>query len=43
MTDLPDKTDYILGMAKLEGGVKILLDVDKVLKVVWVELLDKVA
>lgn len=25
-------TDYILGMAKMEGGVKILLDIDKVLK-----------
>ena len=25
------KTDYILGMAKMKGGVKILLDIDKVL------------
>ena len=24
-------TDYILGMAKMEGGVKILLDIDRVL------------
>ena len=24
--------DYILGMAKMEGGVKILLDIDKVLR-----------
>jgi purine-binding chemotaxis protein CheW len=24
-------TDYILGMAKMEGGVKILLDIDQVL------------
>ena len=24
-------TDYILGMAKVEGGVKILLDIDTVL------------
>jgi purine-binding chemotaxis protein CheW len=24
-------TEYILGMAKIEGGVKILLDIDKVL------------
>jgi len=24
-------TEYILGMAKMEGGVKILLDIDKVL------------
>lgn len=28
-TDL--NTDYILGMAKMEGGVKILLDIDRVL------------
>jgi purine-binding chemotaxis protein CheW len=25
------KTDYILGMAKMEGGIKILLDIDRVL------------
>ena len=25
------KTDYILGMAKIDGGVKILLDIDRVL------------
>jgi purine-binding chemotaxis protein CheW len=25
------KTDYILGMAKIDGGVKILLEIDKVL------------
>jgi purine-binding chemotaxis protein CheW len=43
MIDLPDKTDYILGMAKMDGGVKILLDVDKELKVAEVELLVKVA
>jgi purine-binding chemotaxis protein CheW len=24
-------TDYILGMAKVDGGVKILLDIDRVL------------
>jgi purine-binding chemotaxis protein CheW len=24
-------TDYILGMAKMDGGVKILLDIDRVL------------
>jgi len=24
-------TDYILGMAKVKGGVKILLEIDKVL------------
>ena len=27
------ETDYILGMAKMEGGVKILLDIDRVLSV----------
>ncbi|MBW1721922.1 MAG: purine-binding chemotaxis protein CheW [Deltaproteobacteria bacterium] len=26
-------TEYILGMAKMEGGVKILLDIDRVVKV----------
>ncbi|WP_462268540.1 chemotaxis protein CheW [Desulfobacter sp.] len=26
-------TDYILGMAKMDGGVKILLDIDKVLNI----------
>ena len=25
-------TDFILGMAKLDGGVKILLDIDRVLE-----------
>jgi len=36
-------TDYILGMAKIEGGVKILLDIDRVLKAEEVELLEKAA
>ena len=36
-------TDYILGMAKMEGGVKILLDIDRVLKPEEVELLEKAA
>ena len=36
-------TDYILGMAKIEGGVKILLDIDRVLKPEEVELLEKAA
>jgi purine-binding chemotaxis protein CheW len=36
-------TDYILGMAKMEGGVKILLDINRVLKAEEVELLDKAA
>jgi purine-binding chemotaxis protein CheW len=34
-------TEYILGMAKMDGGVKILLDIDKVLNAKEVELLDK--
>lgn len=36
-------TDYILGMAKMEGGVKILLDINRVLKAEEVELLDHAA
>ncbi len=36
-------TDYILGMAKMEGGVKILLDIDRVLSAEEVSLLDKAA
>ena len=36
-------TDYILGMAKMEGGVKILLDIDRVLSQEEVALLDKAA
>ena len=35
-------TEYILGMAKMEGGVKILLDIDKVLTQQEVELVSKV-
>ena len=34
-------TDYILGMAKMEGGVKILLDIDKVLSAQEINMLDK--
>ncbi len=34
---------YILGMAKMEGGVKILLDVDKVLSSEEISLLEKAA
>jgi len=34
-------TDYILGMAKMNGGVKILLDIDKVLSSKELSLLDK--
>jgi len=36
-------TDYILGMAKMNGGVKILLDIDKVLTVEEVQVLDRAA
>jgi purine-binding chemotaxis protein CheW len=36
-------TDYILGMAKMNGGVKILLDIDKVLSAEEVSVLDKAA
>ena len=36
-------TDYILGMAKMEGGVKILLDIDRVLNGEEIELLEKAA
>ena len=36
-------TDYILGMAKMEGGVKILLDIDQVLSAEEVAVLDKAA
>ena len=36
-------TDYILGMAKMEGGVKILLDIDRVLNHDEVSLLEKAA
>ncbi len=34
-------TDYILGMAKMEGGVKILLDIDRVLSAKEIEVIDK--
>jgi len=36
-------TNYILGMAKLEGGVKILLDIDKVLSNQEMATLEKAA
>ena len=36
-------TDYILGMAKIEGGVKILLDIDRVLSTQEIENLEKKA
>lgn len=34
-------TDYILGMAKFEGGIKILLDIDKVLSREEVAIIEK--
>lgn len=34
-------TDYILGMAKMEGGVKILLDIDTVLSAQEIEELEE--
>ncbi len=36
-------TDYILGMAKMEGGVKILLDIDCVLSEREISALEKAA
>ncbi len=36
-------TDYILGMAKIEGGVKILLDIDQVLSSDGLSLLSEAA
>ena len=36
-------TGYILGMAKMEGGVKILLDIDKVLNDEEIAVLEKAA
>jgi purine-binding chemotaxis protein CheW len=36
-------TDYILGMAKMEGLVKILLDIDRVLSAEEIVALDKAA
>jgi len=36
-------TDYILGMAKIGGGVKILLDIDKVLSTQEIQALEKTA
>ena len=36
-------TEYILGMAKMEGGVKILLDIDEVLNDEEIEALERAA
>ena len=46
--DAPDfgtklDTEYILGMAKMGGGVKILLDIDKVLSAADVLIIEKAA
>jgi purine-binding chemotaxis protein CheW len=35
--------DYILGMAKMEGGVKILLDIDRVLGPDEIAVMEKAA
>jgi len=36
-------SDYILGMAKMDGGVKILLDIDQVLGAQGIAALDGIA
>jgi purine-binding chemotaxis protein CheW len=36
-------TDYILGMAKMEGGVKILLDIDRVLNAEEIAAIERAA
>jgi purine-binding chemotaxis protein CheW len=36
-------TKYIQGMAKMEGGVKILLDIDRILSTSEITVLDKAA
>lgn len=36
-------TDYILGMAKMEGGVKILLNIDRVLSAEEIAALESAA
>lgn len=36
-------TDYILGMAKMEGGVKILLDIDKVISEEEIGMIEEAA
>ncbi len=40
---IKQSTDYILGMSKMEGGVKILLDIDRVLNAEDVAILEKAA
>ena len=41
--DVTLNTEYILSMAKLERGVKILLDIDRVLSAEEVAVLEKAA
>ena len=36
-------TEYIMGMAKVKGGVKVLLDIDQVLNAEKLNILDKAA
>ncbi len=36
-------TDYILGMAKMDGGVKILLDIDRVLSADEIKIIEDTA
>ena len=36
-------TEYILGMAKMDGGVKILLDIDQVFSTTEISMLEKAA
>ena len=36
-------TEYIMGMAKVKGGVKVLLDIDQVLNAEELNILDKAA
>ena len=37
------RTEYILGVAKVEGKVKILLEIDKVLKGEEIQVLEEVS
>ena len=33
-------TEFILGMAKVDGGIKMLLDIDRVLSIKEIEIVD---
>jgi purine-binding chemotaxis protein CheW len=37
------ETDYILGMAKTGGGVKILLDIDRIMSMDELAVMDRAA